>query len=129
MKDAAERRLNGIFDRIADQLGSGPWLLGQTFSAADLYLFMLIRWGRAMPRPPADARAARPARRAGAGAARRAGGARGRGVAAALRLSGGELPQAEAAAADGAGGQAAAAEAARVGVAAHIGSGPDSRQC
>ena len=52
MKDAAERRLNGIFDRIADQLGSGPWLLQQSFSAADLYLFMLIRWGRAMPRPP-----------------------------------------------------------------------------
>jgi glutathione S-transferase len=52
VKDAAERRLNGIFDRIADQLGSGPWLLRQTFSAADLYLFMLIRWGRAMPRPP-----------------------------------------------------------------------------
>jgi glutathione S-transferase len=26
--------------------------LRQTFSAADLYLFMLIRWGRAMPRPP-----------------------------------------------------------------------------
>jgi glutathione S-transferase len=52
VKDATERRLNGIFDRIADQLGSGPWLLQQTFSAADLYLFMLIRWGRAMPRPP-----------------------------------------------------------------------------
>ena len=52
VKDAAERRLNGIFDRIADQLGSGPWLLRQTFSAADLYLFMLFRWGRAMPRPP-----------------------------------------------------------------------------
>jgi glutathione S-transferase len=52
VKAAAERRLNAIFDRIAGQLGSGPWLLGERFSAADLYLFMLIRWGRAMPRPP-----------------------------------------------------------------------------
>jgi glutathione S-transferase len=52
VKAAAERRLNDIFDRIADQLGAGPWLLGERFSAADLYLLMLIRWGRAMPRPP-----------------------------------------------------------------------------
>ena len=52
VKDAAEQRLNAIFDRIASQLGSGPWLLGERFSAGDLYLFLLIRWGRAMPRPP-----------------------------------------------------------------------------
>ncbi len=52
VKASAERRLNLIFDRIADGLGSGPWLLGERFSAVDLYLFMLIRWGRAMPRPP-----------------------------------------------------------------------------
>jgi glutathione S-transferase len=52
VKASAERRLNLIFDRVAEQLGSGPWLLGERFSAVDLYLFMLIRWGRAMPRPP-----------------------------------------------------------------------------
>jgi glutathione S-transferase len=52
VQDAAGARLNGMFDRIADQLGQGPWLLGDRFSAADLFLFMLIRWGRAMPRPP-----------------------------------------------------------------------------
>lgn len=52
VKAAAERRLNAMFDLIANQLGAGPWLLGERFSAADLYLFMLIRWGRAMPRPP-----------------------------------------------------------------------------
>jgi glutathione S-transferase len=52
VKAAAEQRLYGIFDRISDQLGEGPWLLGRTFSAADLFLFMLIRWGRLMPRPP-----------------------------------------------------------------------------
>lgn len=48
----AELRLGGMFDRIAGLLGAGPWLLGERFSAADLFLFMLIRWGRAMPRPP-----------------------------------------------------------------------------
>jgi glutathione S-transferase len=52
VKEAAEARLNGMFDRIAAQLGDGPWLLGERFSAADLFLFMLIRWGRNMSRPP-----------------------------------------------------------------------------
>ena len=41
-----------MFDVIASQLGNGPWLLGERFSAADLFLLMLVRWGRAMPRPP-----------------------------------------------------------------------------
>jgi glutathione S-transferase len=52
VKATAEQRLYGMFDRISAQLGEGPWLLGETFSAADLFLFMLIRWGRLMPRPP-----------------------------------------------------------------------------
>ena len=52
VKAQAEVRLRGMFERIAALLGAGPWLLGERFSAADLYLFMLIRWGRAMPRPP-----------------------------------------------------------------------------
>lgn len=52
VKEAARRRLEGMFDRIATQLGDGPFLLGTRFSAADIFLFMLIRWGRAMPRPP-----------------------------------------------------------------------------
>ena len=43
-----------MFDLIADQLGDGPWLLGERFSAVDLFLLMLVRWGRAMPRPPRD---------------------------------------------------------------------------
>ncbi|MCW3474017.1 glutathione S-transferase family protein [Limobrevibacterium gyesilva] len=49
---AAGQRLNGMFDRIAGALGDGPFLLGRTFSAADLFLLMLLRWGRGMPRPP-----------------------------------------------------------------------------
>ena len=52
VKRAAEARLEAMFDRIAAQLGAGPWLLGECFSAADLFLFMLIRWGRGRTRPP-----------------------------------------------------------------------------
>lgn len=52
VKKAAELRLYRMFDIISEQLGDKPWLLGDRFSAADLLLFMLIRWGRGMPRPP-----------------------------------------------------------------------------
>lgn len=52
VKAAAGAALEGMFERIAAQLGEGPWLLGEQFSAADLFLFMLTRWGRAMPKPP-----------------------------------------------------------------------------
>ncbi|HZW46002.1 MAG TPA: glutathione binding-like protein [Microvirga sp.] len=51
-KQAAEQRLYRMFDVISEQLGDKTWLLGDRFSAADLFLFMLIRWGRGMPRPP-----------------------------------------------------------------------------
>jgi glutathione S-transferase len=53
-KQAAGARMAAAFDRIADQLGEGPFLLGETFSAADLYLLMLTRWGRTLPRPARD---------------------------------------------------------------------------
>lgn len=52
VKQAAGERLTRMFDVISEQLGEGPWLLGERFSAADLFLLMLIRWGRGMPRPP-----------------------------------------------------------------------------
>jgi glutathione S-transferase len=52
VKAAAEIRLQAMFARIETQLGDGPWLLGERFSAADLFLFMLIRWGRSMEVPP-----------------------------------------------------------------------------
>jgi glutathione S-transferase len=54
VKTAAGARLDAIFERIAAQLGEGPWLLGERFSAADLYLLMLVRWGRTLPRPSRD---------------------------------------------------------------------------
>ena len=52
VKEKSGERLGRMFDVIASQIGSGPWLLGERFSAADLFLFMLVRWGRAMPHPP-----------------------------------------------------------------------------
>ncbi len=54
VKQASGERLGRMFDVIAGQLGDGPWLLGERFSAADLFLLMLVRWGRGMPRPPRD---------------------------------------------------------------------------
>ncbi len=50
-KAAAAERLAGVFQRTAEQLGDGPWLLGDRFSAADLYLLMLTRWGSLLPTP------------------------------------------------------------------------------
>ncbi len=52
VKQAAGERLGRMFAIIADQLADGPYLLGERFSAADLFLLMLVRWGRAMPNPP-----------------------------------------------------------------------------
>lgn len=54
VKAAAGQRLEAMFARIAAQLGGRDWLLESGFSAADLFLLMLTRWGRAMPRPPRD---------------------------------------------------------------------------
>ncbi len=54
VKQAAGQRLERMFDRIATQLDGRDWLLDWGFSAADLFLLMLLRWGREMPRPPRD---------------------------------------------------------------------------
>lgn len=54
VKEAARRRLEVMFARIAGQLEGRDWLLESGFSAADLFLFMLVRWGREMPSPPRD---------------------------------------------------------------------------
>ena len=48
----AEERLNGMFDLVAAELVGRRWLLGERFSAADLFLTLLIRWGRGMKRAP-----------------------------------------------------------------------------
>jgi glutathione S-transferase len=54
VKQAAGARLEGMFDRIATQLAGRQWLLESGFTAADLFLLMLTRWGRGLPRPPRD---------------------------------------------------------------------------
>lgn len=44
VKEAAVRRMEQILDVIEPALDPGPWLLGQRFSACDLYLFNLALW-------------------------------------------------------------------------------------
>jgi glutathione S-transferase len=45
-------RIEAAWDRIDAHLAAhGPYLLGDTLSAADFYLAMLMRWSRNMPRP------------------------------------------------------------------------------
>ncbi len=52
VKATAERRLTPMWETLDRELGApGPYLLGERFSAADLYLAMLARWSRNMGRP------------------------------------------------------------------------------
>ena len=53
-KANAEARLEGYFRRIEGELAQRPFLLPAGFSAADIYLFMLTRWGRNLARPAWD---------------------------------------------------------------------------
>ena len=50
MRTRAAERLDAIFDRLEAEL-EGPYVLGERVSVADHYLFMLVRWGRRLPRP------------------------------------------------------------------------------
>ena len=52
VKTATAARIGRTFALISAHLAANAWLLGEAFSAADLYLFMFIRWGRALPNPP-----------------------------------------------------------------------------
>lgn len=53
VKAHAEARAAAMFDLVEAELArhGGPFLLGDTFSALDLYLLMLGRWSRGMQRP------------------------------------------------------------------------------
>lgn len=53
-KAAAGKRMMANFEVIAGQLEGRDWLLPSGFSAADLYLLMMVRWGRALPHPARD---------------------------------------------------------------------------
>ncbi|MBC7414305.1 MAG: glutathione S-transferase N-terminal domain-containing protein [Herminiimonas sp.] len=53
LKQRAEARVADMFDHIEASLAAhgGAFLLGETYSAVDPYLFMLSRWTRLMTRP------------------------------------------------------------------------------
>jgi glutathione S-transferase len=52
LKGSAERRLASMFIYIDSELAAGgPYLLGESFSAADLFLHMLARWSRWFEKP------------------------------------------------------------------------------
>lgn len=50
IKDGARSVIDGQFDWLDSELAGRKYLLGDTFSGADLYLFMLTRWSRNLPR-------------------------------------------------------------------------------
>ena len=54
MNAAADQRIQQWFNIIEENMGAGPYLLGDTFSAADIYLTMLCRWGRLQKPKPAS---------------------------------------------------------------------------
>jgi len=52
VRDALRQKIERAWDRLEHQVAAkGPYLLGREFSGADLYLTMLMRWSRKMPRP------------------------------------------------------------------------------
>jgi glutathione S-transferase len=52
LKAVSERRLGRMFSQLDSGLGQGgPYMLGDRFSAADIFLVMLSRWTRAMAVP------------------------------------------------------------------------------
>lgn len=51
IKATAETRLQPMFRILDDALAPGPYLLGQRFSAADIFLIMMARWSRNMTKP------------------------------------------------------------------------------
>jgi glutathione S-transferase len=55
VKEAADAELHELYDRIDGRLAGREWLAGETRTAADLFLFMLTRWGRFLE-PPAWSR-------------------------------------------------------------------------
>ena len=52
VKAATASRIGATFTQLSAHLATSTWLLGERISAPDLYLFMFIRWGRALPHPP-----------------------------------------------------------------------------
>ena len=53
VRSHAETKIGALLDQIEAELArhGGPYLLGETFSAVDLYALMLCRWTRGFTRP------------------------------------------------------------------------------
>lgn len=53
VKEQARQKIETAWARVADHFAArgGPYLLGESLSAADFLLTMLMRWSRNMPRP------------------------------------------------------------------------------
>ena len=52
IRDRVQPRIEAAWDRLDAHLAArGPYLLGGAISAVDIYLVMLMRWSRNMPRP------------------------------------------------------------------------------
>ncbi|HEV7252729.1 MAG TPA: glutathione S-transferase family protein [Mesorhizobium sp.] len=49
VRRASSEDLSRQFAILAEELGEGPWLLGETYSALDPYLAMLIAWVEDVP--------------------------------------------------------------------------------
>ena len=54
IRAVAARSIAEHFDRLETELASRPWLVGDERSGADLFLFMLVRWGRRQDPPVWD---------------------------------------------------------------------------
>jgi glutathione S-transferase len=51
-KDHARRRIEATWERVDAHLAAhGPYVLGETLSAVDFMVTMLMRWSRNMPKP------------------------------------------------------------------------------
>ncbi len=51
VKRMCERRIEALFERFEQEIGSSGYLLGEEATAADMYLFVLGRWGLRLARP------------------------------------------------------------------------------
>jgi glutathione S-transferase len=54
VREAAVADADEQFERLDRQLADHPWLVGDERTAADLFLFMLTRWGRHLDPPAWD---------------------------------------------------------------------------
>jgi glutathione S-transferase len=55
VREALRRKIESAWDRADAQVAAcGPYLLGREFSGADLYVTMLMRWSRKMPKPATE---------------------------------------------------------------------------